>query len=165
MGTHTVKAGYAGEDTPKAVFPAAVGWIPKDRLVDGDVEMKEAKTDKRSKSRGKKAEKEKEEEEEAEEEKKKGEKPKTPGINDDPSKTRHYYVDDVSFRRDHVDLTSPFDDDGRATRYRAALRAIEDGTIDVASIVSHRYSGLDSVPQAFGGDQHEAGYVKGIVVS
>lgn len=64
-----------------------------------------------------------------------------------------------------VGASSPFDDDGRATRYRAALRAIEDGTIDVASIVSHRYSGLDSVPQAFGGDQHEAGYVKGIVVS
>jgi actin-like protein 6A len=46
MGTHTVKAGYAGEDTPKAVFPAAVGWIPKDRLgTSDDVEMKEAKTD------------------------------------------------------------------------------------------------------------------------
>ena len=110
VGTHTVKAGYAGEDTPKAVFPTAVGWISKDRL--GDVEMKEAKTEKRSKSRGKKAEKEKEEQEEDAEEKRKGEKSKTPGINDDPTKTRHYYVDDASFRRDHVDLTSPFDEDG-----------------------------------------------------
>ena len=66
MGTHTVKAGYAGEDPPKAVFPTAVGWISKDRL--GDVEMKEAKSDKRSKSRGKKAVKENEEEEEDAEE-------------------------------------------------------------------------------------------------
>ena len=92
MGTHAVKAGYAGEDTPKAVFPTPVGWISKDKL--GDVEMKEAKSDKRSKSRGKKAVKENEEEEEDAEEKKKGEKStKTPGINDDPTKTRRYYVD------------------------------------------------------------------------
>jgi len=111
MGTHAVKAGYAGEDTPKAVFPTPVGWISKDKL--GDVEMKEAKSDKRSKSRGKKAVKENEEEEEDAEEKKKGEKStKTPGINDDPTKTRRYYVDDLSFRRDHLDLTSPLDEDG-----------------------------------------------------
>ena len=130
MGTHTVKAGYAGEDTPKAVFPAAVGWIPKDRLgTSDDVEMKEAKTTARSKSRGKKAEKEKEEEAEEEEEKKKGEKPKTPGINDDPSKTRHYYVDDVSFRRDHCDLTSPLDETDGETKDWDAVEAIWEHTL------------------------------------
>ena len=53
------------------MFPTPVGWISKDKL--GDVEMKEAKSDKRSKSRGKKAAKENEEEEEDAEEKKKGE--------------------------------------------------------------------------------------------
>ena len=31
LGSHTVKAGYAGEDTPKAVFPSAVGWLAKDQ--------------------------------------------------------------------------------------------------------------------------------------
>ena len=40
LGSSTVKAGYAGEDTPKAVFPSTVGWLEKDG---GDVEMKEAK--------------------------------------------------------------------------------------------------------------------------
>ena len=44
-----MKAGYAGEDTPKAVFPSAVGWLERG----GDVEMKEAKGSKRgSKSKG-----------------------------------------------------------------------------------------------------------------
>ena len=107
-----MKAASAGEDTPKAVFPTPVGWISKDKL-GGDAEMKEAKSDKRSKSRGKKAAKENEEEEEDAEEKKKGEKStKTLGINDDPTKTRRYYVDDASFRRDHLDLTCPLDEDG-----------------------------------------------------
>ena len=30
LGSSTVKAGYAGEDTPKAVFPSTVGWLDKD---------------------------------------------------------------------------------------------------------------------------------------
>ncbi|KAL3131212.1 NuA4 histone acetyltransferase subunit [Trebouxia sp. C0009 RCD-2024] len=31
VGSHTVKAGFAGEDTPKALFPAAVGLVPEDK--------------------------------------------------------------------------------------------------------------------------------------
>ena len=49
LGSNTVKAGYAGEDTPKAVFPSAVGWLAKDQESaggkdGGDVEMEEAGT-------------------------------------------------------------------------------------------------------------------------
>lgn len=29
IGSHTTKVGYAGEDTPKAVFPTALGCIRK----------------------------------------------------------------------------------------------------------------------------------------
>ena len=39
LGSSTVKAGYAGEDTPKAVFLSTVGWLEKGG---GDVEMKDA---------------------------------------------------------------------------------------------------------------------------
>ena len=35
LGTHSVKAGYAGQDTPQHVFPSDVGTCPKS----GDVDM------------------------------------------------------------------------------------------------------------------------------
>lgn len=31
VGSHTVKAGFAGEDTPKALFPSVLGLVPNDR--------------------------------------------------------------------------------------------------------------------------------------
>lgn len=55
-----------------------------------------------------------------------------------------------------------FDDDGRPTSYRRALRLLEDGTLEAASLVTHRYVGLDAVPDAFAGDHLRPGYVKGV---
>jgi L-iditol 2-dehydrogenase len=57
-----------------------------------------------------------------------------------------------------------FDDDGRPSVYRRALRWIEQGHIDVASLITHRYQGLERVPSAFGGDHLRPGYVKGLAV-
>ena len=94
LGSSTVKAGYAGEDTPKAVFPSTVGWLEKDG---GDVEMKEAKDDKRSKKKG------------ADKEEDKDDKKAAPAGD---GETKEYFVGDASFRRDHMEMTSPFDDEG-----------------------------------------------------
>ena len=63
-----------------------------------------------------------------------------------------------------VGASGGFDPDGRPTIYRRALRLIESGTIDVHRIVSHRYRGLEAVPEAFGSDRRQAGYVKGALL-
>ena len=55
-------------------------------------------------------------------------------------------------------------DDGRPLTYARALRLIEAGTIDVASLITHRYSSLDSVQDAFMGDHRRPDYVKGVVL-
>jgi L-iditol 2-dehydrogenase len=57
-----------------------------------------------------------------------------------------------------------FDPDGRPSTYRRALRLIEDGTIDVSSLITHRYRSLEAVPEVFGGAHAAADYVKGVVV-
>ena len=53
---------------------------------------------------------------------------------------------------------------GRPLTYLRALRFIEAGTIDVASLITHRYRSLDAVPAAFAGDHLLPDYVKGIVL-
>jgi threonine dehydrogenase-like Zn-dependent dehydrogenase len=53
--------------------------------------------------------------------------------------------------------------DGRPLTYERALRLIEAGTVDVAPIITHRYSSLDAIPLAFAGDHKSANYVKGVV--
>jgi len=84
-----VKAGYAGEDTPKAVFPSAVGWLERG----GDVEMKEAKGSKRgSKSKGAAGD--------------------AAAAAGDDGATKEYYVGDMSYRRDGMEMCSPFDENG-----------------------------------------------------
>ena len=55
------------------------------------------------------------------------------------------------------------DADLRPTTYVRALRLIEDGGIDVASLITHRYSSLDQVANAFAGDHRLPEYVKGVV--
>ena len=75
LGSSTVKAGYAGEDTPKAVFPSTVGVLAKGqesagKKDGGDVEMKDA------------------------------------------GDGRHFLVNDMSYRRDHMELESPFNEEG-----------------------------------------------------
>jgi L-iditol 2-dehydrogenase len=54
--------------------------------------------------------------------------------------------------------------DGRPRTYARALELIETGVVDVASLITHRYSSLESVPRAFTGDFQLPQYVKGVVV-
>jgi L-iditol 2-dehydrogenase len=62
-----------------------------------------------------------------------------------------------------VGASGGFEADGRPSTYVRALRLIERGTIDVASLITHRYTSLDSVPRAFAGDHQTPDYVKGVV--
>ena len=55
--------------------------------------------------------------------------------------------------------------DGRPTTYLRALHYLESGTIDVASLITHRYSSLDAVPHAFRQGFRAPDYVKGVVVA
>jgi len=57
-----------------------------------------------------------------------------------------------------------FDPDGRPRVYVNALRLIEQGTIEVAPLITHRYRSLDAVPDAFAGDHRAPEYVKGVVL-
>jgi actin-like protein 6B len=43
IGTSTLRAGYAGDDTPKAIIPTSYGFVPTAR--DGDTAMAEADTE------------------------------------------------------------------------------------------------------------------------
>ena len=54
--------------------------------------------------------------------------------------------------------------DGRPLTYAHALELVERGTIDVASLITHRYTSLEAVPAAFAGDHRRPDYVKGVVV-
>jgi 2-desacetyl-2-hydroxyethyl bacteriochlorophyllide A dehydrogenase len=62
-----------------------------------------------------------------------------------------------------VGASGGFDAEGRPEVYRRALRLIESGRIDVASIITHRYTTLEQVPQALADDWRAADYVKGVV--
>lgn len=54
--------------------------------------------------------------------------------------------------------------DGRPLTYARSLGLVESGAIDVASLITHRYTSLDAVPVAFAGDHRRPDYVKGVVV-
>jgi L-iditol 2-dehydrogenase len=56
------------------------------------------------------------------------------------------------------------DSAGRPLMYLHALRLLEAGTIDVAPLITHRYTTLDELPRAFAGDHRQAGYVKGVLL-
>ena len=56
------------------------------------------------------------------------------------------------------------DGDGRPLTYLHALQLLEDGTIDVAPLITHRYHSLDDLPKAFEGDHSRADYVKGVLL-
>lgn len=56
-----------------------------------------------------------------------------------------------------------FEVDGRPSTYLRALRLIEQGTIKVAPLVTHRYYSLESVTQALTVDYHTEDYIKGVV--
>ncbi|KAL2247325.1 actin-related protein 4 [Sesamum indicum] len=53
LGSHTCKAGYAGEDAPKAVFPSVVGSIDQMEIDDADNSDKNSGSGPESKSKGK----------------------------------------------------------------------------------------------------------------
>ena len=42
IGTSSIRSGYAGDDTPKAIIPTAYGFKEEDVPTDGDVTMGEA---------------------------------------------------------------------------------------------------------------------------
>ncbi len=62
-----------------------------------------------------------------------------------------------------VGASGGFERDGRPSVYRRALECIESGKVRVTPLVTHRYEGLERIPQAFGGDHERPGYVKGVV--
>jgi L-iditol 2-dehydrogenase len=62
-----------------------------------------------------------------------------------------------------VGASGGHDATGRPVTYARALRLIEEGTVDVAPIITHRYPSLASVPGAFAGDHRAPEYVKGVV--
>jgi L-iditol 2-dehydrogenase len=53
--------------------------------------------------------------------------------------------------------------DGRPATYRTALGLLESGRVQVAPMITHRYTSLDEVPAAFAGAYRDPGYVKGVV--
>jgi threonine dehydrogenase-like Zn-dependent dehydrogenase len=63
-----------------------------------------------------------------------------------------------------VGASGGHDATGRPVTYERALRLIEEGTVDVAPLITHRYKSLDAVPAAFAGDHRRADYVKGVVL-
>jgi threonine dehydrogenase-like Zn-dependent dehydrogenase len=63
-----------------------------------------------------------------------------------------------------VGASGGFLDDGRPATYHRALELIASGRVQVAPIVTHRYTALDQVPAAFAGAHREPDYVKGVVL-
>jgi len=62
-----------------------------------------------------------------------------------------------------VGASGGFEGDGRPSTYVRALRLIERGQVDVATLITHRYPSLDAVPRAFAGEHSAADYVKGVL--
>ena len=56
------------------------------------------------------------------------------------------------------------DSDGRPLTYLHALQLLEDGTIDVTPLITHRYRSLDDLPRAFAGEHRQPDYVKGVLL-
>jgi threonine dehydrogenase-like Zn-dependent dehydrogenase len=63
-----------------------------------------------------------------------------------------------------VGASGGFETDGRPKVYAQSLSLIESRRIDVASIITHRYTSLDDIPGALEKDMHAQDYVKGVVV-
>lgn len=59
--------------------------------------------------------------------------------------------------------SGPFTSDDRPAAYVQALRLIEEGVIDVASLITHRYPTLEALTHAFDRDHLTPGYVKGVL--
>jgi L-iditol 2-dehydrogenase len=62
-----------------------------------------------------------------------------------------------------VGASGGFDQDGRPSVYRRSLNLIEQRQIEVASLITHRYTSLDAVQDALIEDIYAPGYIKGVV--
>ncbi len=62
-----------------------------------------------------------------------------------------------------VGASGGFDEDGRPSVYTRALKLIEEGQIDIASLITHRYPSFADVEKALSIDIHAADYIKGVV--
>ena len=62
-----------------------------------------------------------------------------------------------------VGASGGFESDGRSSVYTRALHLIEEKQIEVASMITHTYSALESVASALVNDMHKPEYVKGVV--
>ena len=56
-----------------------------------------------------------------------------------------------------------FDEDGRPTVYRRALRLVERKAVEVAPIITHRYGALEDIGRVFDKEFFRPDYVKGVV--
>jgi len=62
-----------------------------------------------------------------------------------------------------VGASGGFEADGRPSAYLRALNLIEQKRIEVAPLITHRYTSLESVQTALANDIHTPGYIKGVV--
>jgi L-iditol 2-dehydrogenase len=62
-----------------------------------------------------------------------------------------------------VGASGGFRADGRPAVYVNALNQIERGQIEIASIITHRYTSLDAVQGALENDIYAQDYIKGVV--
>ena len=62
-----------------------------------------------------------------------------------------------------VGASGGFEADGRPSVYVRALNLIEREQIDVAPLITHRYTSLDAVQGALAKDIHSPGYIKGVI--
>jgi threonine dehydrogenase-like Zn-dependent dehydrogenase len=64
-----------------------------------------------------------------------------------------------------VGASGGFEEDGRPQIFRRALSLIEQGKINVAPLITHRYNSLNSVQGALANDINKPDYIKGVLVS
>ena len=63
-----------------------------------------------------------------------------------------------------VGASGGFESDGRPSAYTRALNLIEQNKIDVAPLITHRYTTFADVEKALSSDIHTSDYIKGVVV-
>ena len=63
-----------------------------------------------------------------------------------------------------VGASGGFESDGRPSVYTRALKLIEQKQIDIAPLITHRYTSFADVEKALSVDIHDSDYVKGVVV-
>jgi len=61
-----------------------------------------------------------------------------------------------------IGASGGFDPDGRPEVYRRARDLLQEGRVEGAPLLSHRWRGLEELPQAFSGVHRESGYLKAV---